>query len=106
MWTPTAVQSAALDARRDQERVVSSFLAAWLECPDGEGPVIAKGEAAWRVAESLAGDDGMLLLAAVLMATGEAPDALRAAAVGLADLASMTPAALSAELFWHGHDPY
>jgi hypothetical protein len=41
--------------------------------------------------------------AAVLIATGDAPQALRDAAAGVACIASLEPGEFAAEEHWHGH---
>lgn len=99
-WDRQAAQ-AAWDAKRVQEREIAGRLAEWLEA---EG--IAKGDVAADVADTLSESAFMREQAAVMFEAGDAPQALRDAAIGVAVIASLTPEDLAAELFWHGHDPY
>jgi hypothetical protein len=96
-WDGRAAQ-AAWDARRAQERELSALLAEWAEA---EG--IATGDVAAEVADRLAESPAMRDCAAVLIASGTAPQALRDAAAGVACIASVEPGEFAAEEYYHGH---
>jgi hypothetical protein len=96
-WDRQAAQ-AAWNARQDEEREVASLLAEWAQA---EG--IATGDVAAEVADRLAESPAMRGHAAVLLATGDAPQALRDAAAGAARIASLEPGEFAAEEHWHGH---
>jgi hypothetical protein len=92
------VAQAAWNAQRAQERELSALLAEWAEA---EG--IATGDVAAEVADRLAESPAMRSHAAVLIASGTAPQALRDAAAGAASIASVEPGEFAAEEHWHGH---
>jgi hypothetical protein len=96
-WDRAAAQ-AALDAQRQAERETAARLASWLET---EG--IAKGDAAAETAAALAGSALMRPDVAVLLAGGDAPQALRHAAVSITAVQAVDPAERAADNFWHGH---
>lgn len=96
-WDRQAAQ-AAWNAQQDEEREAASLLAEWAQA---EG--IATGDVAAEVADRLAESPAMRVHAAVLIAGGDAPQALRDAAAGVACLASLDPDERTAEDYWHGH---
>lgn len=96
-WDRQAAQ-AAWNAQQNGEREVSALLAEWAQA---EG--IAAGDVAAEVAGRLAESPAMRGHAAVLTASGTAPQALRDAAIGIACIASLDPDERTAEDYWHGH---
>lgn len=96
-WDRQAAQ-AAWNAQQDGEREVAALLAEWAQA---EG--IATGDVAAEVADRLAESPAMRGHAAVLLATGDAPQALRDAAAGVACIASLEPGEFAAEEHYHGH---
>jgi hypothetical protein len=96
-WDRQAAQ-AAWSAQQDEEREVAALLAEWAQA---EG--IATGDIAAEVADRLAESPAMRVHAAVLTATGDAPQALRDAAAGVACIASLEPGQFAAEEHYHGH---
>lgn len=96
-WGRQAAQ-AAWDTKRQQEQEIAAFLAQWAETAG-----IATGDVAAEVAELLSEDPAMQEHAAVLIATGQAPQPLVDAAEGIACIASLDPDARAAEDYWHGH---
>jgi hypothetical protein len=96
-WDRQAAQ-AAWNAKRQREKELAAFLAQWAETAG-----IAEGEVAAEVGDALADSPGMQAHAAVLIATGEAPQPLVDAATGIACIASLDPDARAAEDYWYGH---
>src|ERR1700756_4123617 len=96
-WDSRAAQ-AAWNAQQEQERKVAALLAEWAQA---EG--IAYGDVAAEVADRLAESPAMRGHAAVLVASGTAPQALRDAATGVACIASLEPGEFAAEEYYHGH---
>lgn len=96
-WDRQAAQS-AWDARMNQERALASRLAEWI---GAQG--IAEGDVAAEVAETLSESPAMQEHAAVLIATGQAPQELTDAATGVASIASMDPDKRAAEDYLYGH---
>ena len=96
-WDPETAQ-AALEKRRAAERETAAALTGWLESQS-----IAKDDAAAKVAEALSESSLMRADIAVLLAGGDASQALRDAAVSLASVADIDPAERAADRYWHGH---
>lgn len=77
---------------------LTSRLAAWLEA-DG----ITSGDTAAHVAGSLMESPAMRSAVDELFSGGTAPQMLRDAATGIADLHALGDAGWAAENYWHGH---